>query len=848
MKNLTKQTIGKLGVNLLDDPTEIQDEELAFGKNLWPGKNGILGKRPSMDFARNISFPQSNFFLTPLYYNIHDWCFSELCPSGVVALVNAYLGDSGATGAQDQIMVINRTIDGSTVVTDYFTKKLPFSVGSTYQLIQHRDRVLLLSESGSYILTWSGLATDITKPSTYVQAIPFSVRGDFIPKRAAYAHGRMILGNLGPGYERQIIWSDPVPTGDPLTSFPINATGVLSTRLFEVGATSDGAITAMFGAANAPEQFPNQAAVFVFFKKALYTLLGQPGLSTDTDVFGSLQIVRSNVEGCGCVAQRTIAQTPYGLIWLGLDDVWFLPFGNEPYPIGTKIRPYLQNQPPSMQYRLHAAYYDGAYRLALFKDGQGPTEYDAPSAQFWLDLRHGPPESARDAKWYGPMEYNQTHCGYGLSGNSGTVKGTLGMQANNLASGDNKLYTLLSTYLGAGGTPYNFLNLASLDGSNERDTCAIDGTPIPWQASTGYSLGDQIIPCYGAADDEFASTIWICTQAGTSGATEPAWNGFAGALVVDNTVRWRILGDDATATSPYNTSDMSNCEAPSSQLGNGIYFKLVSKEWTDPGPAFEKLITSGYITLAASDFVKLRYRFLTDTSELLKTLDPDGASSSKDASQLKPFRNNISLLGTNKVERRWVARQLSTDPDTRTRENSFQIVISDESPTELYLPEDRRTFAFMYKIGAGPVTAVTVALPSGVASSTIFSVFLDAINLGTAMGSVFSWAVSAGRVNVTGLTLTGFGNQAGFPFRSTHSFGGTGTWDPSAFPTIFTSAQLETNAYILGLMGYNQPFELIPNPTPDTEYSKYSYYRDQVSGVVFKDLMIRYRAFRRNPL
>ncbi len=60
------------------------------------------------------------------------------------------------------------------------------------------------------------------------------------------------------------------------------------------------------------------------------------------------------------------------------------------------------------------------------------------------------------------------------------------------------------------------------------------GTPVgvPWAASTGYALGQQIIDANGNLEQ--------ATAAGTSGATAPAWPTTLGATVSDGSVTWQL--------------------------------------------------------------------------------------------------------------------------------------------------------------------------------------------------------------------------------------------------------------------------------------------------------------------
>ncbi len=62
-------------------------------------------------------------------------------------------------------------------------------------------------------------------------------------------------------------------------------------------------------------------------------------------------------------------------------------------------------------------------------------------------------------------------------------------------------------------------------------------TSTAWQASTAYSLRNQVIPT-SANDYQY-----ICTTAGTSGSTEPTWTTGIGDTISDGTVTWTVSYD-----------------------------------------------------------------------------------------------------------------------------------------------------------------------------------------------------------------------------------------------------------------------------------------------------------------
>jgi len=62
-----------------------------------------------------------------------------------------------------------------------------------------------------------------------------------------------------------------------------------------------------------------------------------------------------------------------------------------------------------------------------------------------------------------------------------------------------------------------------------------------WTPGTTYSLGDVVGDSGAALPPDYALAAYRCTQAGTSGASPPAWNPAAGSVIPDNTAAWTTL-------------------------------------------------------------------------------------------------------------------------------------------------------------------------------------------------------------------------------------------------------------------------------------------------------------------
>ena len=61
-----------------------------------------------------------------------------------------------------------------------------------------------------------------------------------------------------------------------------------------------------------------------------------------------------------------------------------------------------------------------------------------------------------------------------------------------------------------------------------------------WVASTAYVLGDMVVPT------TLDGNVYVCTTAGTSGASEPTWDTTEGNTTADNTAVWTTYAAENT--------------------------------------------------------------------------------------------------------------------------------------------------------------------------------------------------------------------------------------------------------------------------------------------------------------
>lgn len=91
---------------------------------------------------------------------------------------------------------------------------------------------------------------------------------------------------------------------------------------------------------------------------------------------------------------------------------------------------------------------------------------------------------------------------------------------------------------------------------------------VSWAASTGYGMGALVVPATANGH------VYVCTGAGTSGASAPSWPTGSGASVTDNTVTWTEAGAGPCPTGMLlhfkaNTGAYVEGTAPASSGSNG---------------------------------------------------------------------------------------------------------------------------------------------------------------------------------------------------------------------------------------------------------------------------------------
>ncbi|MEZ4528635.1 MAG: prepilin-type N-terminal cleavage/methylation domain-containing protein [Desulfobacterales bacterium] len=94
-------------------------------------------------------------------------------------------------------------------------------------------------------------------------------------------------------------------------------------------------------------------------------------------------------------------------------------------------------------------------------------------------------------------------------------------------------------------------------------------TVSQWEAAKAYAVGDKAV-----SRSEPYGHIYVCTDAGSSGSTEPVWPANPGATVTDGTVTWQEDGGELDAlVSKFSTPENGTPPSPDAvwDYGYGRY-------------------------------------------------------------------------------------------------------------------------------------------------------------------------------------------------------------------------------------------------------------------------------------
>ncbi len=428
------------GVNLLDAPRRIGDQELIRSQNMAPVQPGHMQTRlASGYFGKYAMFgggKVANFLVSPFEGSLFGAIVrKESSPSRTTLTAVVDNGDPVAIGPEDL--------------------RKP-------ALIAFQNKIYCFP---GYSGNATGYVISSVSPDVLYTPTTFAFNGtgnsDLRPHVVGIYRNRFVYGNFGPGFESSLVMSDRF---DPATVG--NSVLAANGRNFSVGAGDGDRIVAIVEIMQTAVGSPAESACLVLKEYSAWLLTGEPNLVADGDLdFADFKVNRISFES-GCSSPETVVTTPYGVMWTGPDDVWSFSTGQLPVRVGTKIRPWLQATPADKRFLWCAGYFNGFYRIAGFSPGYGPVDTTPCNEQYWLDLRNGPPQDFRNAAWYGPQIYNFHYTESGIQ----TQIGMSNMSLDRKKNREQYLYFM-------GGD--SGLEIFTVDASpSERDAPAADVTVV----------------------------------------------------------------------------------------------------------------------------------------------------------------------------------------------------------------------------------------------------------------------------------------------------------------------------------------------------------------------------------
>ena len=376
-RNLYHKINWQGGVNLLRDPSAIREDQVAYAKNLFPNRSGVLSKRGGLNVVAQLASG--------------DQALNAIAPTFESA-IESVMATRSIQFTQHSV----EAVSGNSVVASGFFGGMPVR---TPCLVSYLNKIYAF---GGHTSSKSGLVVSATGGVVSISDFVFAGTNNvFGPAGACVYRDRMVFWDLGPGYENYIVFSDrysPTAIGNDVRA--ANGMGIA------VGPVDGDRIVACAEVTLTAVGSPAQSALLILKERSGFLMTGEPStvaqVGAGSSVLGSAVINRYSFN-VGCSSLETMQWTPHGLIWTGPDDVWLFQSGQIPIPIGKHMAPALAHTPANLRYRWHSGYHNGIYRLAIFSEGQGPDDDSPCGEQWWLDLRDGAPQNADQARWWGPQ-------------------------------------------------------------------------------------------------------------------------------------------------------------------------------------------------------------------------------------------------------------------------------------------------------------------------------------------------------------------------------------------------------------------------------------------------------------
>lgn len=499
------------GLNLTDAPVKLEDDELAWARNCFPSAPGFIAPRQVQkptenqfnvgnglfDISTKVTWipwdsgANDAAFEGGLYqfvdsngkHRVLTWIPFEW-PNGAGGLgpvrydpMGAFLhtAQSGLYFPNSDATVVWRPgASASSTVGRYFPR-LPGFSRRPISLVHNNELYLFLGHSyPGLILGANDFKADNLPPFFRELGAGWTVGAGVSGDHPKFAFGDVykgvfVMGGLPPPYESLLAFTAPGSTPGVLleTAKWLGVGFGDGDKLLRVMSTP------ILGGNDAVEAY-----MLALKQRSVWLVQGVTPSSTDT---GSLRVTPL-LKREGLIAPHAVCHTPNGIAWCSGRNVWLMPPGTEPKPIGDKIKGFLSKLPQTPSDAWYMEYHDDVLYLNFpwmnglvkgYEYGQANSAASErtylASGQLWCDLRN--PD---EPKWWGPQDVRASH-----------------MLSLDIPDGAKQLAGVTPYWSNPTGAPvYSVQPFMMADSAEKGLDLADPGT------MEGFSLGDSI-PCSG---------------------------------------------------------------------------------------------------------------------------------------------------------------------------------------------------------------------------------------------------------------------------------------------------------------------------------------------------------------
>lgn len=399
------------GVDLTNPPTEIADDKFAWARNCFGGKRGYVGPR-TVQTAISAGLLWAGTTILGDYlaglslYGFVDKDLKQRMVFWVPGNVSSafFLGNASGFDFSAGPFI---TVPGQPLST--LSPALGFQRPGS--LVYNNELYLFPGHTvpglifGSDDATKGGGSTPLFR-ELGAQGTGWTAGAGLSGERYKFTFGEVYrgvfaLGGLPPPYESLLFFTNAGATPDQLLSLA-KTVGVGYGDGDRLIATVS---TPIVGGNAAVEPY-----LMAFKQRSVWLVQGVPPSATDNGTLVVSPVMRRE----GLVSPSAVCVTPYGIVFCSGRNVWLMPPGTQPKPIGDDIKGFLEKLPQqpvdswSLEFHEDTLYLNFPSPAGVVTGkgfgATGATRTYLPTQQMWCDLRK--PDEPR---WWGPQDVRATH-------------------------------------------------------------------------------------------------------------------------------------------------------------------------------------------------------------------------------------------------------------------------------------------------------------------------------------------------------------------------------------------------------------------------------------------------------